>query len=451
MYIELPKTVRQAIERLEACGFEAYAVGGCVRDSILGRTPNDWDITTSAHPRQTAEVFHDARTVETGIQHGTLTVILNGEPLEITTYRRDGAYADNRHPESVTFSNHIEDDLCRRDFTVNAMAYHPKRGLVDLYGGQSDLARGVIACVGDAETRFCEDGLRILRALRFASVLDFSLEEHTAAAVRSCRGLLQNIAAERIREELCKLICGRGAAHILREYAEVIAQPIPELSACIGFAQNTKYHCYDVYEHMLRALQANEGADLITRLSILLHDVGKPLCYTEDENGGHFKGHGEVGVGLTENILRRLRFDNATTEAVLQLIAYHDRPLLAERKAVKRLMQKMTDENITRLLELQRCDRIAHAIEYATPSEALVEIPRIMRELREEEACLSLRTLAVNGKDLMALGVPAGKQLGALLQTLLDEVVEERLPNDRDVLLNAACEWLDQDRPKNQD
>ena len=242
MYIELPQTVQKAIDRLEAMGYEAYAVGGCVRDSILGRTPNDWDITTSARPEQTAAVFCDARTVETGVQHGTLTVILDGMPLEITTYRRDGAYADNRHPEQVTFSGCIEDDLCRRDFTVNAMAYHPKRGLVDLYGGQEDLARGVIACVGDAETRFHEDGLRILRAIRFASVLDFSVEAATADAVHVCCGLLQNIAAERIREELCKLICGKGAVRILREYADVIAQPMPELYACVGFAQNTKYH-----------------------------------------------------------------------------------------------------------------------------------------------------------------------------------------------------------------
>ena len=442
MHIELPETVRRAIERLESFGYEAYAVGGCVRDSILGRVPNDWDITTSARPEQTAAVFCDVRTVETGIQHGTLTVILDGMPLEITTYRRDGAYADNRHPESVTFSGNIEDDLCRRDFTVNAMAYHPKHGLVDLYGGQEDLSRGVIACVGDAETRFCEDGLRILRAIRFAAVLNFSLEEQTKAAVHAKRGLLENIAAERIREELCKLILGKASVRILRDYADVIAQLIPELGACIGFAQNTKYHCYDVYEHLLYALEANEGVDLVTRLAILLHDVGKPLSYTEDEQGGHFKGHGSVSVRLVEDIMRRLRFDNATLEAVMQLVEYHDRPIAAERKAVKRLMQKMTDGNIARLLELQRCDRVAHAPEYATPPTTLAEISRLVREIREEDACLSLRTLAVNGKDLMALGVPAGKALGALLQTLLDEVIEERLPNEHEVLLDAARERL---------
>lgn len=442
MYIELPGTVRTAIARLEAGGFEAYAVGGCVRDSILGRTPNDWDITTSARPEQTAAVFCDTRTVETGIQHGTLTVILDGMPLEITTYRRDGAYADNRHPESVTFSSCIEDDLCRRDFTVNAMAYHPVRGLVDLYGGRRDLERGVIAAVGDPKTRFLEDGLRILRAIRFAAVLDFEVGEKTSKAVHDCRGLLENIAAERIREELCKLIVGRGAVRILRDYADVIAQPIPALGACVGFEQNTKYHCYNVYEHSLHALEANRGSDPITRLAILLHDVGKPLTYTEDAEGGHFKGHGAVGVQLVTDILRDLRFDHTTAETIVWLVENHDRPLSADRKSVKRLMQRASEENILRLLELQRCDRVAHASAYATPPATLDEIPSVMRTLREEDACLSLRTLAVKGGDLMALGVPAGKQMGALLQRLLDEVIEERLPNERDALLAAVCEWL---------
>jgi tRNA nucleotidyltransferase (CCA-adding enzyme) len=240
------------------------------------------------------------------------------------------------------------------------------------------------------------------------------------------------------------MISGVGAVRDLREYHDVIAEFLPELEACVGFAQNTKYHCYDVYEHSLRALEANDSQDLITRLSILLHDVGKPLTYTEDEQGGHFKGHGAVGVKLTGDILRRLRFDNATADAVVQLVEYHDRPIPAERKAVKRLMQKMTDENIMRLLELQRCDRVAHAPEYATPPNALAEIPRLMQELRAEDACLSLRSLAVKGGDLMALGVPAGKLLGTLLQRLLDEVVEEHLPNERDALMNAAREWLRQ-------
>lgn len=441
MLISMPQTVRTAIERLESAGYEAYAVGGCVRDTILGRRPNDWDITTSARPEQTASVFADCRTVETGIVHGTLTVIMDGMPLEITTYRNDGEYADNRHPVKVAFSDHVQDDLSRRDFTVNAMAYHPTRGLVDLFGGRDDLGRRTIACVGDASTRFHEDGLRILRAVRFASVLDFTIAPVTAQAIHDCRGLLRNIAVERIREEFCKLICGKGAVRILREFADVVSEFLPELGRCVGFAQNTKYHSFDVFEHSLRALEVCRSDDPITRLAVLLHDVGKPLCYTEDELGGHFKGHGEIGTNLVEALLRRLRFDNATVESVTRLVEYHDRAIPPEPKSVKRLMRRMSDENILRLMEVQRCDRLAHAPEYSDPSPALEEIPRLMRAIREADECLSLQSLAVKGTDLMALGIPAGKQLGAILAALLEDVIDGALPNEREPLLQAALEY----------
>lgn len=436
IHITLPPSVAFAIDRLERAGFEAYAVGGCVRDSLLGRAPNDWDITTSARPDQTAACFADLRTIETGIQHGTLTVLIDGEPFEITTYRLDGAYADNRHPIAVTFSTRIEDDLSRRDFTVNAMAYHPVRGLVDPYGGQADLSRAVIRCVGDPSTRFHEDGLRILRAIRFASVLGFSIDRDTAGAIHACRALLNNIAAERIRVELCKLICGVGAVEILREYRDVIAEFIPELIPCFEFEQNSRYHCYDVFEHTLHALAVEETRDLVTRLAILLHDIGKPHCYTEDDAGGHFKGHGVIGVELTNRILSRLRFDNDTRAAVSRLVDYHDRAFPAEPRAVKRLMQKMADENILRLMEVQRCDRIAHASPYNVPPTTLTEIPRLMREIRDEGACLSLGTLAVNGADLIALGFKPGPQIGATLNTLLDAVIDGTLPNTREALLD---------------
>ena len=438
-HIVLPIQVQKAISRLENAGFEAFAVGGCVRDSLLQREPNDWDITTSAHPDQTAAVFSDCRTVETGIKHGTLTVILDAMPLEITTYRSDGAYADNRHPIEVTFSSHIEDDLCRRDFTVNAMAYHPQRGLVDLYCGRQDLEGQTIACVGDPSTRFHEDGLRILRAIRFAAVLDFSIEAKTAAAIHACRSLLANIAAERIREEFCKLICGKGAVRILREYHDVIAEFIPEISACVGFAQNCKYHQYDVYEHTLHALEQS-SYDLATRLAVFFHDIGKPLCHTSDAEGSHFKGHGPIGTQLTEQILRRLRFDNAMIESVTQLVDYHDRAFPAEARAVKRLMQKMSDADILRLMEVQRCDRLAHADAYATPPPTLVQIPLLMQQIREADECFSLKRLAVNGKDLIALGWKPGKEIGEILSSLLDDVIDGKLPNDRDALLKAAVD-----------
>ena len=433
--ITVPNSIKWTINRLEAAGFEAWAVGGCVRDSFLGRTPNDWDVTTSAHPADVAAVFSDCRTVETGIKHGTVTLILDGEPIEITTYRLDGVYEDNRHPTSVSFAPHVEDDLSRRDFTVNAMAYHEKRGLVDLFGGQNDLKNRVIACVGDPETRFREDGLRILRAIRFASVLDFTVAPETAKAIHKCRSLLSGIAAERIREELCKLICGVGAVRILREYIDVISVFLPELGACVGFEQNTKYHCWDVFEHTLHALEVTESDDLITRLAILLHDVGKPLCYTEDEKGGHFKGHGPVGTELTANIMKRLRFDNATAESVTLLVKLHDCAYPAQLRTVKRLMQKMSDENILRLMEVQRCDRLAHAPLYREHASAIFEIPVLLRQIREADECFSLSGLAVGGDDLIALGIGRGKQIGAILQRLLDAVIDGELPNEKEALL----------------
>ena len=440
--ITLPTPVARALSVLEACGYEGYTVGGCVRDSLLSRTPNDWDITTNATPEEMKVCFKGFRVIETGIRHGTLTVIVDGMQLEITTYRNDGEYLDNRHPVQVTFSKNIEDDLSRRDFTVNAMAYHPQKGFVDLFGGREDLQNRIIRAVGDAKTRFEEDGLRILRAIRFASVLDFDIAEDTAKAVHACKNLLSGIAAERIREELCKLICGRGAVRILREYIDVISVFLPELVRCVGFEQNTKYHCYDVFEHTLQALALCEDCDLVTRLGILLHDIGKPLCYTEDEQGGHFKGHAPVGVEITKEVLSRLRFDNETIRRMELLVEWHDIPLSAEKKRVKRLLQKLSDEDILRLLEIKRCDRLAHAPDFREMPPDLALIPSVMEEIRAEDACLSLRTLAIGGDDLMALGVPKGKQIGELLHALLDDVIEERLPNEKEALLQAAKERM---------
>ncbi len=435
--IRVPEEVRALLARMEEQGEEAYAVGGCVRDALLGRMANDWDLTTSATPERMKEIFSDHRTVENGIKHGTLTVLRSGVPYEITTYRHDGVYLDNRHPSEVTFSKNIEDDLGRRDFTVNAMAYHPTRGLCDLYGGRKDLDRRIIRCVGEPSRRFREDGLRILRAIRFASVLDFTLEEQTERAVFAHKELLSGIAAERIREEFCKLLLGKGAVRVLRRYTSVIGVFLPEFEACMGFLQNSKYHCYDVGEHILHALDETEP-ELILRLAVLLHDIGKPLCYTEDELGGHFKGHGEVGTEMTRAILTRLRFDKKTIERVTTLVKYHDRDFPAEERPIKRLMQKMSDEDIQILMRVKRADRLAHAEGYNALPDSLEEIPRMVKRLRDAQVCLSLSTLAVKGDDLIALGIPAGKALGAMLNRLLEAVLEGTLPNERETLLDAV-------------
>ena len=375
--------------------------------------------------------------IETGVRHGTVTVLHRGEPLEITTYRRDGIYADHRHPVQVTFSKTLADDLSRRDFTVNAMAYHPKRGLVDLFGGQKDLSRGVIACVGDAPTRFEEDGLRILRALRFASVLGFSLDPGTARAVHDRRSLLDFIAAERIREEWDKLLLGKNAVPILRDYADVVVQIFPEVAASVGFPQRTKYHCYDVYEHTLQAIGESKP-DLRVRLALFFHDLGKPAVHTEEDGVDHFKGHAAESARLCDAAMARLRYDNATREEVCFLVERHDFPIPCTDRAVRRLLMKVPPETVLRLLEIKRCDRLAHAPDFREQSPEQTEIPRLMEEIRARDDCISLRSLAVRGDDLIALGYRPGKALGDALQALLDAVVDGDLPNERETLLREA-------------
>ena len=439
--IQLSSGAAFAVSRLEQHGFESYAVGGCVRDSLLGTIPHDWDLTTNATPDQVAACFADCRVIETGKRHGTMTVLFENAPLEITTYRTDGIYEDNRHPKQVTFSRSLPDDLSRRDFTVNAMAYHPKRGLVDLFGGQQDLANGVIACVGDPVTRFREDGLRILRALRFASVLGFSLAPDTAAAVHSCRELLRNIASERIREEWVKLLCGKGAAEILLGYPDVIGVFVPEMLPAVGFAQNTKYHCYDVYEHTVRAL-AFASPDPILRLALFFHDLGKPAVHTADAEGDHFKGHAAVSATLCATVLERLRFDKATQAEVTLLVERHDYPISCTEKAVRRLLTKMSPETLRRLLELKKCDRLAHAPDFRELPAEQTEIPLIVNKILSRGDCLTLKTLAVDGSDLIALGYQPGKELGAALQSLLDDVIDGTLPNEKEPLLQAALKKL---------
>ena len=426
-----------AIGRLESRGYEAYAVGGCVRDSLLGKVPHDWDLTTSATPDETLAAFADCRVIETGVKHGTVTVLYGGEPLEITTYRLDGAYADNRHPTSVTFSKTLEDDLSRRDFTVNAMAYHPKRGLVDLFGGRDDPSRGVIRCVGDPATRFGEDGLRILRAVRFASVLGFSLDPATAGAVHARRSLLGNIARERVREEWNKLLLGKTPAAILRDYADVAAEVIPEIAPAVTCPQNVVTHCYPVFEHTLAALTV-APADLVLRLAVIFHDLGKPGTRTETPNGDRFPGHAERSAEIADEAMRRLRYDNATREETVRLVRLHDSVIPATEKGVRRLLRELPPESVLRLMELKKCDRAGHAPDYRYPAPEVERIPGILQTVLARGDCVSLHTLAVNGKDLLSLGVPAGRDVGALLERLLDRVVDGDLPNEKQALLAEA-------------
>ena len=433
---KLPEYVEFAIERLRASGFEVYVVGGCVRDMIMGKVPNDYDMTTNALPQQTAECFSDLHVIETGLKHGTVTVVVDRHPLEITTFRHDGEYDDNRHPKNVTFTKNIRDDLSRRDFTVNAMAYSHETGIVDAFGGIEDIKRGIIRCVGDPDTRFSEDGLRIMRALRFSATLGFEIDEKTADSIHRNRELLKNISAERIKDEFSKLICGQGATAVLREFYDVIGVFIPEILPCVGFEQNTKYHDRDVFEHTLSVIDACPHFDRALRLSAIFHDISKPECYTEDERGGHFYGHAQKGAEAVSEIMGRLKFDNDMKKKVRRLVSEHMTPVEPTERSVRRFISAHDDESAGRALMLAIADRLSCAPEFADIS-VFSEIKEIRDRLKEEEDRISLKTLAVHGGDLIKLGF-SGKEIGQCLDFLLSQVLDGELPNEKDALIAAA-------------
>lgn len=437
--IDIPSGAAEIISILQANGYKAYVVGGCVRDSLLGREPKDWDICTSARPDEVIRCFSDRPVIETGLQHGTVTILIDHEPFEVTTFRVDGEYSDNRHPASVRFVDDVRVDLARRDFTINAMAYNDEEGLLDPFGGADDLMRHKISCVRNPDERFAEDALRIMRALRFASVYGFTIAETTAKSIHRNRSLLHNIAAERITAELSKLICGDGVLDVLLTFSDVMTTIIPELGPCIGFDQNNRYHCYTVYEHIAVAVWNSPNDDLVVRMALLLHDIGKPCCYTEDENGGHFHGHGEFSHDLAKQSLSRLRFDNKTRSAILKLVLYHDSTIEPTPKTVRRWLNKIGAEQFARLLKIRMADIKAHApetqssrIERCVALEALLE--------KELEHCFSLKDLAINGRDVIALGIPEGKQVGVILNKLLSAVINDDLPNEKTILMEKAVE-----------
>lgn len=440
MLLRIPDGARLVMERLHEAGFEAYVVGGCVRDALLGLVPSDWDLCTSARPEEMQRVFAGFHVVETGLQHGTLTIVIDHVPYETTTFRVDGAYTDHRHPDGVTFVSRVEDDLARRDFTINAMAYHPDTGLVDAFGGQEDLKRRVIRCVGAPEKRFEEDALRILRALRFASTYDFAVEEATAEAVHRLYPSLQNVAAERIRVELQKLLCGRGVGRILREYADVITYLLPELAPCVGFDQKRpEFHRYDVWEHTLRAVEA-VAPQAALRWAMLLHDAGKPACFSVDEQGmGHAYGHGAVSRQYAEQAMERLKMDHATRDKVLMLVAHHDDPLDSSRKLLMRRLNQYGAEGVRELVEVHHADVLAKGTAAPRQVDAWAEeILQALEALLAEKPCVTLKALAVRGDDLLRVGCPKGRTVGICLEHLLEQVMAGEIPNEREALLDAA-------------
>ncbi|MBQ2329398.1 MAG: CCA tRNA nucleotidyltransferase [Oscillospiraceae bacterium] len=425
-----PNGAKMIIERLREAGYEAYAVGGCVRDAVLGRQPEDWDITTSALPERVTELFSDLRVVPTGIKHGTVTVLADGESFEVTTYRVDGEYSDHRRPESVRFTASLEEDLARRDFTINAMAWDPFTDeIVDPFGGMRDIEDRTVRCVGEPEKRFSEDALRVLRALRFSSVLDFEIEEKTARAVREMAGDLENIAGERIRAELAKLITGRGAARVLLEYREVFAVILPELEPLMGLEMHDRFEYFDAYERTVSALESYRGGDPVTAAAILLRNVGVPT--------------GTNGEKLAREALYRLRYPLDEIKKISELVKYSGEYILHTKKAVRRLASALGYEQVSRLLELKRADALAMCeAERARPWADVDGISRIFEEVKLEGEPPSLKNLAVSGGDIMALGVPKGKRVGEILSSLLDAVIDEECENEKEALIERAREML---------
>lgn len=441
MTMDMPKNVDIAINLLQSAGFEAYAVGGCVRDSLLGKTPNDWDITTSAKPEDMKSVFADFHCIDTGIKHGTVTVVIDGEPLEITTFRLDGEYEDNRHPKSVTFTSNLGADLGRRDFTVNAMAYSKKTGTVDLFGGQNDLKNKIIRCVGDPDRRFNEDALRILRALRFASALDFEIEEKTAQSLLKNCALLGNISEERIAKELLKLVCGKGAKRILTDFAPVLFEILPELQPMYKNSHDNPHHCYDIYEHTLIAVESIDPEPTL-RFAMLLHDCGKPAVKKFDENGvAHFYGHQRISAEISAQILARLKVSNKFRDEILFLVSNHDRWELYENtEKMPRYLSKFGLDGVLNLLKVMRADVLAQSPEYRYRLDQIADAEEIAKNLAAQKPCLSLSELQINGRTLMDIGIPQGRKLGAVLAQLLDEVIDGVTKNTQEALTTRARE-----------
>lgn len=433
--IQIPEKVNKIIHTLQEHGYEAYAVGGCVRDSFLGREPMDWDITTSAMPEETKALF--PHTFDTGIEHGTITVLLDHEGFEVTTYRVDGKYEDSRHPKEVIFVRNLQEDLLRRDFTINAMAYNEKEGLVDIFGGMDDLRAGIIRCVGNAQARFSEDALRILRGIRFAAQLGFELEDETREGMRLLAPTLRKISAERIQVELLKTLTS-SRPDLLREAWKlgITKEFLPEFDLAMETTQETVHHMYTVGEHILHTL-LEVRPDRILRLTMLLHDIGKPYMKTMDADGvAHFKGHPEKSSELANEILHRLKFDNDTIRKVTKLVRYHDHRMPVTPAHVRRAVHEIGEDLFPLYLEVRRADVSAQSMYQREEKIADIDgVEKLYHEIMERKECVSLKMLAVTGKDLIAAGMKPGKEIGQMLEHFLDLVLEHPELNQKEELL----------------
>ena len=435
--IILPEKVKFIIDTITEAGYEAYAVGGCIRDSILGRVPDDWDITTSAKPQQVKELFR--RTIDTGIEHGTVTVMLDKDGFEVTTYRIDGEYEDSRHPKEVIFTANLIEDLKRRDFTINAMAYNEQAGLVDVFGGIEDIERKMIRCVGNAEERFTEDALRMMRAIRFSAQLGYEIEEGTKEAIRKLAGNLRNISAERIQVELVKLLVSPHPDYLRTAYETGVTKVVlPEFDACMETPQVHPHHCYNVGEHILKSLKEVPALKEL-RLTMLFHDFGKPAALSVGEDGKtHFYGHEKISADMANKILKRLRFDNDTLRKVVRLVEFHDygNSVVPDKCFIRRAINKIGEEIFPYMYHIKKADILAQSDYHREEKlEALERSKELYQEIMEEAQCVSLKTLAVTGSDLIAHGMKPGKELGEALHVLLEHVLDHPLDNQKEILL----------------
>ncbi len=446
MKLKLPASVDAIISSLQAKGYEAYAVGGCVRDYILNRKPDDWDITTSATPWQVKEIFN--RTIDTGLQHGTVTVLFGGNAHEVTTYRIDGDYEDGRHPKDVTFTASLDEDLKRRDFTINAMAYNDKEGLVDLYGGLLDLQRSCIRCVGDPVERFGEDALRILRALRFAAQLDFGIEQNTYNAIRGMAHTLKKISAERIATELIKLLTSGHPEYMEHMYElEITRVILPEFDAMMSTPQNNPHHCYHVGGHTIESLKY-VPADKVLRLTMLFHDMGKPSCRVTDADGiDHFKGHAQAGMEISRKVMQRLKLDNDTIYQVTSLIKWHDYRMTPTQENVRVMLNKTGPDLFEKLLDVQYADTMAQSGYYRKEKlQRITGVRQCFAEVMKAGQCYSLKDLKLTGQDLISMGTKPGPRIGQMLNTVLEQVLKYPEKNQRDYLLFYANTLVEEDK-----
>ena len=435
--IKLPETIKFVLGKLGKNGFSAYAVGGAVRDYILGNPANDWDVTTSALPDETEKVFSEFKVIKTGIKHGTVTVIVNGCPVEITTFRKESGYTDNRHPDNVEFVSDLAEDLKRRDFTVNSLAYNEKEGLIDLYGGLSDLKNEIIRTVGDPRERFSEDALRILRAVRFSSKLGFTIEEKTYAAAKELKENLKNVSAERIFSEFTKTLCGKNVKNALLFYHEIITEIIPEMKLCVGFEQHSKWHLYDVYEHIVRSVEyIRPTAEL--RLTMFFHDIGKPDCFFTRDGEGHFYGHPEVSAEKTDKILRRLKAPTAFREEVVFLVKNHDVRLSDSEIKNRKKLNEIGKERFFLLLDVKKADNAAQGTALAEKEgKEIDKIRAIAEKIIENGEVYDIKQLKISGEDLIKTGF-SGKEIGEEMEKLLNACMENNLGNDEESLKAAA-------------